>query len=171
MNEFIVGAQSIIFGLFFMISLVSKFFSYPQFKMAVIQFGIIKKEFVKYFSLFIIFIEGFIAINFSIFIFLDISYIIVCCLMIMFNTAFFYVWYKKESVSCNCFGESEKHTNLIAAILRNIIIFIFSVMGIMADKTINFSLEHLFILLIIITISLLIQLSRTTYKFYNFIKI
>lgn len=125
MNYFLI--INLIMSIVFYISSISKILYFNNFLYSIIDFNLLFKKLnykVVLSGLVILATEFILAICFSLNIFIDKASILACILLLVFNVLFIRAYYQRNQVSCNCFGKSDKNTNIPFAIFRNSLLIV-----------------------------------------------
>ncbi|WP_431522845.1 MauE/DoxX family redox-associated membrane protein [Paenibacillus hunanensis] len=144
----------------FLYSSIQKLFSYNTFLKAIFDFGIKKKIIAILASVCVLSAELIIAIalfvNYSTKIFLFLAIL----LMISFTVLFIRVARKGDQITCNCFGDSEKKTNVKFSIIRNVLIIVLLVLGILQHKSDYVDFNNISLLIFFLNIIIIFQVVR-----------
>ncbi|MGQ8871298.1 MauE/DoxX family redox-associated membrane protein [Paenibacillus sp. TSA_86.1] len=107
----------------FLVSSISKCLDMNEFRMSIKEFGVVDdKRLITIGSYFFVFIEimsAYLLINMFSHVF---SLILPVGMMTLFVIVFIKVILEKKKLKCNCFGKSDKGTNNIYAVIRNLVI-------------------------------------------------
>lgn len=110
-------------GGLFLVSSISKCLDMNEFRMSIKEFGVVENKRLitlgSYFFVFIEIVSAYLLINnFN----EVLSLMIPLGMMSLFVVVFVKVIFEKKELKCNCFGKSDKGTNNIYAVIRNVTI-------------------------------------------------
>jgi len=149
-------------ALIFLVSSVSKCLDVSEFRLSIRQFGILKNNnFIKMSSVLMIIIE--LSTSFLIIFFFDyvITFVFAMGIMAFFIAILVKVTFEKKEIHCNCFGASNKPTNKLWAITRNMLIMALIVVSWVFRFEDQFSiLEKVMMFIIVVNIALFITVIK-----------
>ncbi|WP_159885026.1 MauE/DoxX family redox-associated membrane protein [Paenibacillus puerhi] len=125
-----------LFSLVFFVSSISKIYSFKEFTYAIYDFEIFgkNKRLIVFYGVVGLILEIIFALCFSLGIFLKLIFIL-CILQLIFFTACFYRMYlKKLKIKCNCFGKSDKNTDIKLSICRNVLLIVLAFIGYLTNE-------------------------------------
>jgi len=126
------------YSLMFFVSFLSKLLAFQPFQWSIKEFKIVKdRRLIFMVAVGMLFLEITLAISFSFLQYVQISFVIVCLLMLLFIVLFIRSLRNKQSISCHCFGHQNNFTNIQRAIARNAIILFMSILGLALYKPVE----------------------------------
>ncbi|WP_397314331.1 MauE/DoxX family redox-associated membrane protein [Paenibacillus elgii] len=158
----------LILSFIFLLSACSKLFSYSHFLDSIrdLNINFINKNNIHAISRFVILTEIYLGTSFAFHFYLSISYLISKILIFIFSLYLIKARLQHKDIRCTCFGKSENYTNIPLALIRNVIIIIGCLYGILYSHTVVCSLEiSAFSFLSMISSALLVY-SYKEMKFY-----
>lgn len=142
-----------ILSFLFSVSLLGKIFSIHNFLDSIksFQLSIIKGKSVVFIACTVLLLEFYICLSLALNLYIRLTYVIIIITMTFFNLLFVYAGIRKQNIQCNCFGNQKGNTNIIYAIVRNLIIIICSITGyFIAPNEYIITISNIHLLLVIL---------------------
>lgn len=140
------------FSLMFFVSFLSKLLAFQPFQWSIKEFKVVKdRRLIFMVAVGMLFVEFTLAVSFSLLLYVHVSFVIVCLLMLLFISLFIRSLRNKQSISCHCFGHQNKFTNVQWAIARNAIFLLMGIAGFVIHTPVEIDWSgqtHMFFLLI-----------------------
>lgn len=140
------------FSLMFFVSFLSKLLAFQPFQWSIKEFKVVKdRRLIFMIAVGMLFVEFTLAVSFSFLQYMQVSFVIVCLMMLLFIGLFIRSLRNKQSISCHCFGHQNKFTNIQGAIVRNAIFLSMGISGLVIHTPIEIDWSgqtHMFFLLI-----------------------
>ncbi|WP_214630340.1 MauE/DoxX family redox-associated membrane protein [Paenibacillus agaridevorans] len=160
MLDFINKVISISFSFMFMYSALNKILTFNAFVRSIEEFAILKSNF-RFFSVLVVTVELVISILFASSIMIKMAFLISAIMLCVFTGALYNAFLKKIDIDCNCFGESNRKSNVKKLLIRNIILINISLFGFLLS---NFTYDLFSFELFSVFYILMLVLICTTFK-------